>query len=79
MSKLLFRSPHSPSAPGRPGPVARLSPRAASLCKAGEADTKFISTLLCHFLTSFADATYLPVFPRPHGGCRGGLASQRSA
>lgn len=47
MSKLLFRSPHLPSVPGRPGPVARPSPRAASLCKAGEADTKFISTLLC--------------------------------
>jgi integrase len=36
---------------------------AASLCKAANLDTKFISALLGHSRTSFTDATYVLVFP----------------
>jgi integrase len=36
---------------------------AASLCKAADLDTKYISILLGHSRTSFTDATYVLVFP----------------
>ena len=55
------RSPTVPALP--PVRFHDLRHGAASLCKAADLDTKYISSLLGHSRTSFTDATYVLVFP----------------